>query len=155
MRLVSPQKLTKDSFKQDTLSSIGGIGININPNDKTGYYLEVQAISDRLYSNATLASNLRFYKITYDSEGGGYKPKVLLTGNVAAIGQVYEGELQVVESAANTNPVDPVFTISITIKKNDKDVEIGIYYGTELVGKYNEKIEKGFDDSNFNKLILI
>ena len=154
MRLVSPQKLTKDSFKQDTLSSIGGIGININPDNGTGYYLEVQAISDRLYTDAALASNLRFYKITYDSEGGGYKPKVLLTGDVAAVGQVYEGELQVIDTAADTNPVDPVFTLSITIKKSNKDVEFGIYYGTELVGKYSEKIENGFNDSNFNKMCL-
>jgi hypothetical protein len=154
MRLISPQKLTKDSYKQETLSCMGGIGININPEDGTGYYLEVQASGDYYYDPAALSRNLRFYKVTYDSEGGGYKPKVLLTGNVAAIGQVYEGQLQVTDNFAKEDQYDPVFSISITIKKNDKDVEFGIYYGTELVGKYSEKIENGFDDSNFNKLCL-
>jgi len=154
MRLISPQKFTKDSYEQATLSSIGGIGININPKDGTGYYLEVQASFDRYYPIETLSSNLRFYKVTYDSEGGGYKPNTLLVSNVAAVGQVYEGQIEVVDTAAENNPVDPVFTISITIKKNDKDVEFGIYYGTELIGKYTDKMENGFDDSNFNQMCL-
>jgi hypothetical protein len=154
MRLVSPEKMVQDSYRQETLSSIGGIGININPKDGTGYYLEVQASKDYFYPLEALANNLRFYKVTYDSEGGGYKPKTLLTGNVAAVGQVYGGEIAIVDSAAKETPLDPVFTISITIKKVGKDVEFGIYYGTELVGKYSEKIENGFDDSNFNQMCL-
>ena len=156
MRLISPAKFEGDSFRQETLSSMGGIGININPDDKTGYYLEVQANGDYYHDEAALLNNLRFYKVTYDSEGDGYKPKILLTAQVAAIGQIYEGQIEVSDTSSDTRIEDPVFTISITIKKinNNKDVEFGIYYGTELIGTHTEKIENGFDDSNFNQMCL-
>ena len=124
-----------------TNSSIAGIGFGINSN-REGYFLEVESAGsgkDFVEKEAVL-KNLRFYKVSLKKNEKGnvvLTPELLLKASVGAF-TVFDTSVQVIKTDSNT--LDPVFELSIQIKKEDKKVEYSIYYGDTKIGDYIESI---------------
>ncbi len=142
MRLYSPRKkVFKDQTIMSTNSSIAGIGFGINSN-REGYFLEVESAGsgkDFVEKEAVL-KNLRFYKVSLKKNEKGnvvLTPEWFLKASVGAF-TVFDTAVQVIKTDNNT--LDPVFELSIQIKKDDKNVKYSIYYGDTKIGDYIESL---------------
>lgn len=133
MRLYSPRRSGKNEYRiAETLSSIAGIGININPDTGEGYYLEVEGAGSgkENIANKAYKNNLRFYKV-FKNSSGKYEPFLIFSNAVAAF-QVSNIDVQVVKPDSSA---DPVFELTVIIKKQkDNSLKFIVRYGDTKVG---------------------
>jgi hypothetical protein len=135
MRLFSPRKRGKNqSQTMETISSIAGIAVNVNPNTGEGYYLEVEGVASGKseVASESYINNLRFYKI-FKNSSGKYEPYLAFVGPVAAY-TVSNIDVQVMK---NDRTADAVFELTVVIEKQKNgSTKFTVRYGDTLIGRY-------------------
>lgn len=134
MRLYSPRRTGRNEQQtMETVSSIAGLGVNINPSTGEGYYLEVEGVGSGKSDVASEAfiNTLRFYKVFKNSQGQ-YQPYLIFSAPVGAF-TVSNIDVQVLKAERTA---DPVFELTVVIKQTSRGKKFIVRYGDTVIGSF-------------------